>query len=243
MERSGGNRIHPAGVVRRDRRAGARIAGASTGVRRRTGRRILGRRLRKCCDPGVAVPRNKRWRGTTRRPVDAGNTNPVSDLLPGELFRNARAPLARCPSSHGAGCGPGQGWSGRPRVWHRTAVVRPMRDGWPSGVDRRGIGAVDHRAGQHPCRRDLCLGAKQRGRRDPRSGNGIPDSQRAGGQRRERRIAGPVPGARLVCAQPARRISAARPPVPHGARAPSAAATGTAAGRAHRALSGREHDA
>ena len=158
------------------------------------------------------------------------DANPLPHLLPGHLFRNARTAVARCPATHRAWCRPGERRSGGPRLWDRAAVVRPVRDGRPPGVDRREIAVVDHRAGQHPCRRDLCLGGKQSGRRDPGPGDGIPDPQRAGRQRRQHRVARPLSSAPFVPAQPARPIPAAGPPLSHATRATSAAACGATAG-------------
>ena len=73
-------------------------------------------------------------------------------------------------------------------------------------------------------------------RRDPRPGNGVPDSQRAGGQRREHRRTGPFPGARVVRDQPARRVPSARPPLPDDARRGFARPPRATPRRAHRAL-------
>ena len=148
----GGHRIHAASLVGRNRRARARFAGTSTGVRRRPGRRVSGRGLRQRSDPDVAVPPNQRWLRRTRRthrPVDAGNADPWPDVLPGHLFRNARPALARRPATHGSGRGAGEGRPGGPRLRDRAAMVRSMCDGRSPGVDRRGIATVDHRVGQH----------------------------------------------------------------------------------------------
>ena len=96
----------------------------------------------------------------THRPVDAGDPDPVPHLLSGHLLRDARPALARRPATHGAGRGPGEGRSGRPRLRDRAAVVRPVRDGRSPGVDRRRIATVDHRAGQHPRRRRSMPGSR-----------------------------------------------------------------------------------
>ena len=236
------NRIHAAGVVGRNRRARTWRSRARAGIRRRSGRRLLRRSLCQRGDADVALPPDQ-WRGRrTVRPVDAGNTNLGPDLLPRQLLRGAWAAVARRPAADGAGGGAGQRRPGGHRMRHRAAVVRPVRDGRSPGVDRRGIAADDHRAGQRPRRRILCLGGEQHGRRDPRARNGVPDPQRAGGQRRQRRHAGSLRRARFVRPQPARWISAAGPSIPDAASAAATAAAGAAAGRAHRAVPGREPD-
>ena len=56
------------------------------------------------------------------------------------------------------------------------------------------------------------------------------------GQRRQRRLARPFPGARVVRRQSARRLLAARPPVSDDAGAAARAAPGPAPRRTHRAL-------
>ena len=153
-----GNRIHAAGMVGRNRRAWARVPDrAPVFVGGQVGEYLAGAYASAATLASRLRPDRRRCRRTDR-PVDAGNANPVPDLLPGQLLRNAWPAMARCPAAHGAGCGPGQRRSGGPRMWDRAAVVRPVRDGRSPGVDRRGIAAVDHRAGQHPRRRDLCLG-------------------------------------------------------------------------------------
>ena len=55
-------------------------------------------------------------------------------------------------------------------------------------------------------------------RRDPGPGNGFPDPERPGRQRRQHRRLGPLQGARVVRHQPARRLPSARPSVPHPTR-------------------------
>ncbi len=72
--------------------------------------------------------------------------------------------------------------------------------------------------------------AEQRGRGNPGAGNSFPDSQRAGGQWREHRGIGTLPGARLICAQSAGRVLPARPPLPDATRAVAATRSGAAAG-------------
>jgi len=85
-------------------------------------------------------------------------------------------------------------------------------------------------------------GSRVTGRRDPRTCNGIPDSKRAGGKRGEYRIARPLPGAGLVCAQSARRVPSAGPRLTDAARTASVASSGTATRGTHRPLPGGQHD-
>ncbi len=177
-----------------------------------------------------------RRRRRTAGSVDARDADSLPHLLPGFLLRGARPAVARHAAADDSGSGSGQGRPGGPRVRDRAAMVRPVRDGRPSGVDRRGIAAVDHRAGQHPRRGDLHLAGRHPGRRNPGTGIGIPYSQRPGRQRRERHVVRSVRRARIICAQSARRVPAAEPSISDAARAASSAAAGAAAGRAHRAL-------
>ncbi len=73
-------------------------------------------------------------------------------------------------------------------------------------------------------------------RRHPRPRDGVPDSQRSGRQRRQRRIPRPFPGARVVRHQSARRLFSARAAVSHAAGPASCTAAGATPRRTHRAL-------
>ena len=140
---------------------GRGIAGPGAGVRRRPGRRVARRAPTPARHAGVAA-----LRGGSGELVDLSmleTPDPRPHLLPGDLLRDARAGRgatrggSRCPASRAAkdglvdiGCGTG------------AAVVRPVRDDRPPGVDRRGLAAVDHRAGQRAGRRTLRVGGRAR---------------------------------------------------------------------------------
>ena len=127
----------------------------------------------------------------------------------------------------------GQGRPDRHRLRHGAAVVRPVRHDRTSGLDRRRVAAVDHRAGQREVRRTLRMGREPNRRRDPRSRDGVPDSQRPGRQRRQRRIPRPLPGARVVhhpirataFLSPGRRIACSRRGFVHRSRRRASANT------------------
>ena len=67
---------------------------------------------------------------------------------PVSYFEMLGQAVAGRPSAHGAGYRAGQGRADRHRLRDGTAVVRPVRDDRTSGLDRRGVASVDHRAGQ-----------------------------------------------------------------------------------------------
>ena len=145
VARSAGDRVHPAGVVRRHRRAGPRITRSRTGIRRRPGRRVPGRRVCQRGDAGVAL----------HSCAGAGELLDLSMLeaqilgltyLPGHVLRDAGTAVAGCPQAHRARNRPRQRRSGGRRMRHRAAMVRPVRDDRPPRLDRRGLAAVDHRA-------------------------------------------------------------------------------------------------
>ncbi len=118
-----------------------------------------------------------------------------------------------------------------------AAVVRPVRDDRTSGLDRRGVAAVHHGAGQREVRRALRLGREPDRRRDQGPGDRIPDPERPGCQRRQHRRPRPIRGARVVRDQPARRLRPAGPSLPDNPRRPSCAGARAAARRTHRSLS------
>ena len=199
MAGQAGHRVHAAGMVGWDRRPGTRITRPRSGVRRWAGGGVLrgGVRKRRHACVANADPRH-RPRGSDR-PVDARDADHGSHLLPGGVLRDARPAVAGRPAAHRSrGC-QRQGWLGGPRVRHRAAVVRSLRNDRPRRLDRRGVTVVDHRTGQREGRRDLRMGQEPDSRRHPRPRNGFPDSERAGRQRRQRHRAGPLRGAPVVC--------------------------------------------
>ena len=160
VARPAGHRVHPAGVVGRHRRARPRRpgpgAGASSAARSGSGW-------------PAPTPARRRWhrgmRGGSRELVDLSmleTADPLPHLLSGDLLRDAgpavarRAAARRCRASHAPsdglvalGCGTAQQW------FDLCAMIGHRR------VDRRGLAAVDHRAGQHARRRDLRVGARR----------------------------------------------------------------------------------
>ena len=94
------------------------------------------------------------------RPLDAGDRHPRPHLLPGELLRDAGQAVAGCPTTDRPRYRTCQGRSGRSRMRHGAAVVRPLRDDRAPGVDRRGVATVDHRAGQRERRRAVWRGSR-----------------------------------------------------------------------------------
>ncbi|PQM49108.1 hypothetical protein C1Y40_00671 [Mycobacterium talmoniae] len=156
--------------------------------------------------------------------------------LSGHLLRDAGAAVARRPATDRARGGPRPGRSDRHRLRHRPTVVRPVRDDRSRRVDRRELAAVDHRAGQRAGRGPLRVAARAHRRGDPGAGHRVPHPQRPGRQRRQPGHPRPLPRPRLLCAQPPRRLPAARPAVSAVPGSGASAAAGAAAGRAHRRL-------
>ena len=166
-----GHRVHAAGVVGRDRGPRPRIGRPGTGIRRRPGRRLPRRGVRQRGDDGLSDARRRR----ADRPVDARSPDPRPHLLSGDLLRDARQAVAGRPSAHGARHRAGQGRPDRHRLRHGAAVVRPVRDDRTSGLDRRGVAAVDHRAGQREVRRTVRMG------REPNASTRSATSRRRSG--------------------------------------------------------------
>ena len=159
MARQGGHRVHPAGVVGRDRRAGTRATRPGAGVRRRPDRRVARR---------GSSPPSARWRRGRR--ADAGGElvdvsmlealGDVPHLLPGDLQRPAGAADADAPlrpdagvgaatrrAGRARGAGPGSSgstsapWSSTPSGWR----TRSSSSTAPPGPDHRGVDRRPHR--------------------------------------------------------------------------------------------------
>ena len=228
-----GHRVHAAGVVGRDRGPRPRIGGPGTGIRRRAGRRLPRRRVRERGDDwphGCAGAAELIDLSMLEAQILGLTYYPVTyyEML-GRPWRDARrltvpgiARAKRRPDRH--------------RLRNGAAVVRPVRDDRTSGLDRRGVAAVDHRAGQREVRRTLRVGREpNRSTRSaisrrrsafptPRSptaptSNRSTTSRRAGRSSRIRATASRSPGRRY-------RIAAG---------AASRTAAGTAPRRTHRA--------
>ena len=127
---------------------GRGFAGPGAGVRRWAGRRLGLRRLRGSGD--IGVPHQDCGTG-------GGELVDLSMLeaqilgltyYPVTFFEMLGRPwrTERRPTVPGVASAPGR--AGRTGMWHRAAVVRSVRDVRPRGVDRRGIAAVHHRAGE-----------------------------------------------------------------------------------------------
>ena len=69
---------------------------------------------------------------------------------PVTFFEMLGRPWRNRTQADGARCGRGRRRSGCAGLRHGAAVVGPVRHVRPSGMDRREVAAVDHRAGQHP---------------------------------------------------------------------------------------------
>ena len=180
------HRVHPPGLVRRDRRPGPGSARPGAGARRRPGGGVAVRRVHGHRHPGRAGGRARDRRGAAHRPVDARSRGPVPDLLSGDLLRDAAPALAVRALAVPARRRRGQGRSGGPRVRHRTAVVRPVRHGGPPGVDRPRR-AGPHRRAHPPVRTAAArMDRRPHGRGHQGPGHGLPHPQRAGQQRRDR---------------------------------------------------------
>ena len=175
----------------------------------------------------------------THGPVDAGDPDPGPDAT-------TRSPTSRCSG------GPGE----TPGGSRCRASRRPRTAWWTSGAVPRSSGSTcarwwvtrsgstRNRRCRSPSRPTFTptrsmRGSRQHGRRDPRARNGFPDSQRAGGQRRQHRVAGPLRGsAARLSRNPRDGFQQPGHALPDAARTAAAAAAGTAARGAHRRITG-----
>ncbi len=234
MEGPTGHRVHAAGVVGRDRRARPRIGRPGTGVRRRAGRRLARRRVR---ERGTMA---SRMRGAARagRPVDARGPDPRPHLLSGDAttrcsgrpWRDARRltvpGVARAKDGLvDMGCGTAQQW------FDLCAMI-----GHQDWIDEESPLSITEQANEH-VRRARTHGSQSQTVdeiRDLATAFRIPNAPVANGANVD--PTRPLPGARVVRRQSARRLLPARAALSDAAGAASRTAAGAAPRRAHRAV-------
>ena len=234
VERPAGDRVHAAGLVGRDRRAGPR--------RRRTGRRSPSavrsasgspaptRRSARWCRGARA----RRWRRRAGRRVDARDAGDVPHVLPGDAtstWSDDRSASGRCAHRRrawqatsdglvGVGVGTGQQW-----------LDFCVMVGHPEWMEDRSLFA--ERARTSP-RRSTAWMAEHTVGRGARPGRLVPDPART-----DRRTARRSPGiehfqaAAIVRRQPARRLRRTRSAVPVPPARSARARAGAAPRRAH----------
>ena len=148
------DRVHRAGVVRRCDRSRPGCAGPRTAVRRRADRGVAGRSVCRRRHDGSAV--------RPRRRLDArGRRSSASLTIRCRFIDALDRPFRDRASAHHSRRRDGGRRAGGAGLRHRAAVVRPVRDDRPRRVDRRGVGTLHHRTGQHPRRADLRVGARE----------------------------------------------------------------------------------
>ena len=124
--------------------------------------------------------------------LDARSADPLPHLLFRVIHRCAGPAVPRHSSAHHSRRRDGSRRAGGAGLRDRAAVVRPVRDDGPRRVDRRGVGPVHHRTGQHPRRGALRVGAREQRRRDSGPVHRLPHSERTGRKRRQRHLVRPV---------------------------------------------------